>query len=74
MVDISFHITGVDISFHITGVDIEFLDISGKAFCKALDSIEQHRELWSPQVFGNLFFKSNKCRHFLEQHFSITVI
>ena len=50
MVDISFHITGVDISFHITGVDIEFLDISGKAFCKALDSIEQHRELWSPQV------------------------
>ena len=54
----------VDISFHITGVDIEFLDISGKAFCKALDSIEQHRELWSPQVYGNLFFKSNKCRHF----------
>ncbi|XP_023325309.1 uncharacterized protein LOC111699017 [Eurytemora carolleeae] len=42
----------------LAGVDIEFLDISGKAFCKALDSIEQHRELWSPQVKAtwNLFF------------------
>ena len=32
------------------GVDIEFLDISGYAFCEALDSIEQHKDLWSPQV------------------------
>ena len=41
----------------ITGVDIEFLDISGYAFCEALDSIEQHKDLWSPQV--RIYFFNN---------------
>jgi hypothetical protein len=38
----------------ISGVDINFLAISGKAFCLALDSIEHHRELWSPQVSSQI--------------------
>ena len=34
----------------LAGVDRAYLLMSGKSFCEALDSIEQHKELWSNQV------------------------
>ena len=34
----------------LAGVDSSYLSMSGKSFCDALDSIEQHKELWSKQV------------------------
>ena len=34
----------------LAGVDKSYLGLSGKSFCDALDSIEQHKELWSKQV------------------------
>ena len=34
----------------LAGVDSSYLSMSGKSFCEALDSIEQHKELWSKQV------------------------
>ena len=34
----------------LAGVDQSYLILSGQAFCTALDSIEQHRDLWSRQV------------------------
>ena len=48
----------------LAGVDSSYLSMSGKSFCDALDSIEQHKELWSKQVSGAvqkflLFFSLN---------------
>ena len=34
----------------LAGVDKSYLGLSGKSFCDALDSIEQHKELWSKEV------------------------
>ena len=34
----------------LAGVDQTYLKLSGKSFCEALDSIQQHKELWSQQV------------------------
>ena len=34
----------------LAGVDKSYLSLSGKSFCDALDSIEQHKELWSKEV------------------------
>ena len=34
----------------LAGVDKSYLTLSGQAFCTALDSIEQHKDLWSKQV------------------------
>ena len=34
----------------LAGVDQSYLTLSGQAFCKALDSIEHHKDLWSKQV------------------------
>ena len=34
----------------LAGVDKTYLKLSGKSFCEALDSIQQHKELWSQQV------------------------
>ena len=36
----------------LAGVDRSYLLMSGKSFCEALDSIEQHKELWSNQVLA----------------------
>ena len=37
--------------------------LSGKLFCDALDSIEQHKELWSKQV--NYIERKQKAQTFL---------
>ena len=34
----------------LAGVDQTYLALSGKSFCDALDTIQQHKELWSKQV------------------------
>ena len=34
----------------LAGVDQTYLALSGKSFCEALDTIQQHKELWSKQV------------------------
>ena len=39
----------------LAGVDKSYLSLSGKSFCDALDSIEQHKELWSKQVQTIIF-------------------
>ena len=49
----------------LAGVDQTYLALSGKSFCDALDTIQQHKELWSKQV-------SSLSSHFSQYYSNVT--
>ena len=62
----------------LAGVDSSYLSMSGKSFCDALDSIEQHKELWSKQVSpalpcgGKVFLVTFLFKLFWASYFFLT--
>ena len=49
-VDLEIYLRCIGRLHQLAGVDKSYLTLSGQAFCTALDSIEQHKDLWSKQV------------------------